>query len=292
MLSNKPKPMTAKDIRFKKNFRQTVFALLYYSILSGLAVVMVIPFVWMFSTSLKDAGAVFTFPPQWIPNPVVFRNYVDAWNSVPFGRFYLNSIIVAVSVTAGQLFTASLAAYAFARLQFPGRDKLFLAYLATMMIPGQVTMIPVFILLRTLGWIDTYQGLILPHIFTTYGTFMLRQFFLTIPKELEEAATIDGCGPFRIYWQIILPLCKPALATLGTFIFLGSWNDFMWPLIVTNSMEMKTLTVGLASFQGLYNTEWTLLMAASMIVLAPVLIVYIFNQRFFVQGIAMTGLKG
>jgi len=159
------------------------------------------------------------------------------------------------------------------------------------MIPGQVTMIPVFILIKKLGWIDTYQALILPEMYTAYGTFMLRQFFLTIPKDLEEAATIDGCGKFRIFFQIILPLSKPALATLATFIFLGAWNSFMWPLIVTNSMEMKTLPIGLASFQGLYSTDWTLLMAASMIVLAPVLLVYIFNQRFFVKGIVMSGMK-
>jgi multiple sugar transport system permease protein len=269
-----------------------IFLYPLYFILSIIAIFMIIPFLWMLSTSLKEPGAVFKYPPQWIPKPVVFRNYVDAWKAVPFGRFFINSIIVAVCVTIGQVFTSSLAAYAFARLRFPGRDTLFLGYLATMMIPGQVTMIPVFILIKKLGWIDTYQALILPSIFSAYGTFMLRQFFLTIPKELEEAAIIDGLNRWQIYWKIILPLSKPALATLSTFVFLGSWNDFMWPLIVTNSMEMKTLPVGLAAFQGLYTTDWNLLMAASTIVLAPVLILYIFNQRFFTRGIVMTGLKG
>jgi len=223
---------------------------------------------------------------------VRFKNYYDAWKAVPFPRFYLNSIFVAFCVTFGQLLTCSLAAYAFARLEFPGRDKIFFAYLATMMIPGQVTMIPVFILLKKMNWIDTYQALILPGLFSAYGTFLLRQFFLTIPKDLEDAAVIDGCSKLRIWWTIIIPLSKAAIATLATFTFMGSWNDFMWPLIVTNSMHMKTLPIGLASFQGLYTTNWTLLMAASMIVLIPVIVIYIFNQRFFTEGIVLSGLKG
>jgi multiple sugar transport system permease protein len=220
-----------------------------------------------------------------------FQNYLDAWTAVPFPRFFLNSIIVTVCVTFGQVLTSSLAAFAFARLEFPGRDKLFLAYLGTMMIPGQVTMIPIFILLKKLNWIDTYKALILPGMFSAYGTFMLRQFFLTIPKDLEDAAVIDGCGKLRIWWNMIIPLSKAALATLTTFTFMGCWNEFMWPLIVTNSLSMKTLPVGLASFQGLYSTNWTLLMAASLIVLFPVLIVYLFNQRFFTEGIVLSGLK-
>ncbi|MFQ5810996.1 MAG: ABC transporter permease subunit, partial [Armatimonadota bacterium] len=208
-----------------------------------------------------------------------------------FFAFYINSLLVAIVVTFGQVFTSSLAAYAFARLQFPGRDKVFLGYLATMMIPAVVTMIPVFILLRQLGWIDSYKALIFPAMFSAYGTFLLRQFFLTIPTDLEDAARIDGCGAFGIYWNVILPLSKPALATLTTFVFLGSWNNYMWPLIVINSTSKKTLPIALQSFQGLYTTEWTLLMAASLLVLLPVLIVFIFNQRFFVRGIVLTGLK-
>jgi multiple sugar transport system permease protein len=208
-----------------------------------------------------------------------------------FFAFYINSLLVAVVVTFGQVFTSSLAAYAFARLQFPGRDKVFLGYLATLMIPVVVTMIPVFILLRQLGWIDSYKALIFPAMFSAYGTFLLRQFFLTIPTDLEDAARIDGCGAFGIYWNVILPLSKPALATLTTFVFLGSWNNYMWPLIVINSTSKKTLPIALQSFQGLYTTEWTLLMAASLLVLLPVLIVFIFNQRFFVRGIVLTGLK-
>ncbi len=286
------KKQTKEESKRIKQRIETIKKIILYTVLTAIGIFMIIPFLWMLSTSLKEAGAVFTYPPQWIPKPFVFRNYVDAWNAVPFGRFFMNSIFVAVCVTFGKVFTSSLAAYAFARLQFPGRDKLFLMYLATMMIPGQVTMIPVFILLKNIGWIDTYYALILPGMFTAYGTFMLRQFFLTIPKELEEAAIIDGLNRWQIYWKIIVPLSKPALATLSTFVFLGSWNEFMWPLIVTNSMEMKTLPIGLASFQGLYTTDWTLLMAASIIVLLPVLMVYIFNQKFFTRGIVMSGLKG
>lgn len=253
---------------------------------------MVLPFLWMLSTSLKESSLVFTFPPQWIPKPLVWENYSNAWNAIPFGRFYLNSIVVGVAVTAGQVFTSALSAYAFARLTFPGRDKLFFGYLATMMIPGSVTMIPTFILLKMMGLIDTYTALILPGMFSAMGTFLLRQFFMSLPKDLEEAAKIDGCTLFGIFWRIIVPLSKPALATLTTFTFMGSWNNFMWPLIVTNSMELKTLPIGLASFQDQYTTDWTLLMAGSIIALIPVLVVFIFNQRYFVEGIQLGAIKG
>ena len=239
-------------------------------------------------------------------------NYSHAWKAFPvdeafFGLlrdtdgflvWYLNSLIVAGTITFGQLLTSSLAAYAFARLKFPLKDKLFLGYLGTMMVPGVVTMIPVFILLKYLDawtgipWRNTYKALILPGMFSAYGTFMLRQFFMTIPTELEDAAKIDGCGKFGVYRNVILPLSKPALATLATIVFMGSWNDFMWPLIVTDTTGMKTLPVGLAFFQGQYNTDWAMLMAASIIVMVPVLLVFIFNQRFFVRGIVLSGIKG
>lgn len=237
---------------------------------------------------------------------VVWRNYPEAWSRIEvdvklfgvlpiknaFTIFYLNSIYVAVLVTLLQVLTSSLAAYAFARLQFPGRDSLFLGYLGTMMIPVVVTMIPVFILLKNLGLIDTYAALILPAAFSAYGTFLLRQFFLSIPPELEDAARIDGCGKLGVYWNVIMPLSKPALATLTTFTFLGNWNNFMWPLIVINSIEKKTLPIGLEAFRGLHQTEWTLLMAASMIAVIPVLLVFVFNQRFFIRGILLGGVKG
>jgi multiple sugar transport system permease protein len=256
------------------------------------ALTMLLPLMWMVSTSLKGTGAVFVFPPEWIPSPIHWSNYAEAWGAVPFGRFLLNSAIVSISVTFGQLVTCSLAAYAFARLEFPGRDKVFFAYLATMMVPHAVTMIPVFILLRTFGWIDTYLALILPGVFSAYGTFLLRQFFLGIPTELEDAAKIDGCSAFGIYLHVALPLSKPALATLGTFVFIGTWRDFMWPLIVTHRLEMKTLTAGLASFQGMYTSNWPLLMAASLFMMLPMVVVFLFAQRYFVEGIKLTGTKG
>ncbi|MCK5533977.1 carbohydrate ABC transporter permease [bacterium] len=272
--------------------QKKIMDVVVYCILSVVGITMLFPFLWMLSTSLKDLSQVFTTSINLIPDPIRWGNYVKAWTSIPFGRFYLNSVFIAVTITAGQVFTSSLAAYAFARLKFPGREKLFFGYLATMMIPGTVTMIPVFILMKVMGWLDTYKALILPGMFTAYGTFMLRQFFMTLPHDLEDAAKIDGCGFFGIYWRVIIPLSKPALATLATFTFIWNWGNFIWPLVVTNSEKMKTLPIGLSYFQDLHSTEWTLLMAASLIVLIPALIVFIFNQRFFTRGIALTGMKG
>lgn len=209
-----------------------------------------------------------------------------------FAAFYLNSLIVTMIVTVGAVFTSSLAAFAFSRLTFPGRDRLFLGYLATMMVPAVVTMIPVFVLLKIVGWIDTYLAMILPPMFTAYGTFLLRQFFLSIPRDLEDAAKMDGCGLWGVYRHVILPLSGPALATLTTFIFLGTWNSFMWPLIVINSMEKRPLMLGLYAFMGQYNTDWPLLMAASLMVMAPVIVVFLLGQRYFVRGIVLSGMKG
>ena len=235
-----------------------------------------------------------------------WRNYLDAWgalrvesgffgllrNADGFLVFYLNSLFVALMVTGGQLFTCSLAAYAFARLRFPGRDAVFLGYLATLMVPSVVTMIPIFALMRRLQLTDTYWALILPGMFSAYGTFLLRQFFSTLPSELEDAAQIDGAGRFSVYWRIILPLSKPALATLVTFVFLHTWNDFMWPLIVIDDLGKKTLPIGLAHFQTPFITEWHLLMAASVIVMVPVLVIFVAGQRYFVRGLVLSGLKG
>src|SRR3989338_3094463 len=262
----------------QKKFLQTVG--LYAFLIVG-ALTMLAPFLWMISTSLKMPGEVFSYQKpwwyDWVPTSFVWQNYTKAFKVIPFARFYLNSIFVAVLTTFGQVATSALSAYAFARLRFPGRDKLFFAYLATMMIPGAVTMIPVFILLQQLGWIDSYKAVILPGIFTAYGTFMLRQFFLTLPKDLEDAAKIDGCGYFGIFWKIVLPLSKPALATLTTFTFMGSWMNFMWPLIVMNTEQKFPLPVGLAYFQTLHRTDWTLLMAGSLMMILPILIVFIFE---------------
>ncbi len=283
LTARKKKPLTIKDLG------------IYIVLIIG-AITMVAPFLWMITTSLKNPGDVFSYKKiwwhDWVPMSFVWRNYIEAWNVVPFARFYLNSILVVLLTTFGQVATSAMAAYAFARLQFPGRNQIFFSYLATMMIPGAVTMIPVFILLRQLGWIDTYKAMILPGIFTAYGTFMLRQFFLTLPKDLEDAAMIDGCSYFGIFWRILLPLSQPALATLTIFTFMGSWMNFMWPLIVMNSEEKFPLPVGLAYFQSLHHTDWTLLMAGSVMMILPILLVFMFGQRYFVEGIKLTGIKG
>jgi len=237
-----------------------------------------------------------------------WENYADAWaargvrvrealfgllNQVDgFLVFYLNSMIVAILITLGTVFTSSLAAFAFARLRFPGRDAMFLGYLATLMVPAIVIMLPVYALLSNLRMTNTYAALVLPPMFSAYGTFLLRQFFLTIPRELEDAAVIDGASNFQVYRHIILPLSKPALATLTTFVFLHSWNDFLWPLMVVDRLALKTLPIGLAHFQDSYTTEYHLLMAASVIVMIPVLIVFLLGQRYFVRGIALSGMKG
>ena len=268
-----------------------------YIFLTVCCVSMVVPFLWMVSTSLKEPTAVFTYTFEFIPRPIVWDSYIKIWKlaHVPFLRFYINSIFVACCVTAGQVITSSLAAYAFARLKFPGRDKIFFAYLATMMIPGSVTIVPLYALMKVMGWIDTYKALIIPAMFTAYGTFMLRQFFMTLPRDLEDAAKMDGCGLFGVYWRIILPLSQPALATLTTFVFLGNWASFMWPLLVTNSAEMKTLPIGLAYFQEIYRhaqPDWSLLMAGSTLVMLPLILIFIFNQKFFIEGIKLTGIKG
>lgn len=263
-------------------------------LLSVGAVVMVLPFVWMVSTSFKELAQVFVYPPEWIPDPFVWENYPKAMTAVPFGRWFLNSLVIAVLVTVGQLITCSLAGFTFARMRFPGRNVLFLIYLGTMMIPHHVTIIPVFVMMNALGLVNTFWPLIIPGLASAWGTFLFRQYFLTLPQELEDAAKIDGSSFFRIYTQIFMPLAKPVLATLGVFTFMGSWNDFLGPLIFLQSKELKTLTIGLlqfrADFQGMGN--WPVMMAGVVISVLPVLIAFVIGQKYFVRGIALTGIKG
>ena len=262
------------------------------------AVVMVMPFVWMLSTSLKNQNEVFSYPPQWIPSTLVWENYVRAWQSAPFARYFVNSIIVAVAVTVGTLVTSSLAAFAFARIRFPGRDALFAIYLSSMMIPHQMTIIPSYLVLGDLGNIspalglDTYFALIAPFVAGAFGVFLLRQSFLTLPNELEDAAILDGCGKLGFLWRIVIPLSRPALATLALFTFMANWNSYLWPLIVTNSNDMRTVQIGLKYFVGQEgSSQWGLLMAAAVFVTLPIVIIYFFVQKQFVQGIAGTGIK-
>jgi len=278
-------------IDFRKN-SHIVKDIILHVIIYALALATIAPFIWMLLTSVKDIGDIFVYPPKWLPSKFHFENYARAFQAAPFGRYYLNSLIVACTVTLGQLITCSMAAYAFARLQFKGRDVLFYIFLGTMMIPYQVTMIPSFMVLYCLGWVYSYQAMIVPGLASAFGTFLLRQFFLTIPKELEEAAYIDGCGKFRVLWQIIIPLSKPALATLAIFTFMGTFNDFIWALIVVNSDHLRTVQLGLAIFRDRYITDWDLLMAGSVMATLPILIVFFFAQKYFIKGITLSGIKG
>lgn len=281
----------ADNIQFNKHNAQPPRGALVLQIFLILgSVVMLTPFIFMLLVSLLPKTAFLSR--NFDLSLISLRNYSDTFRAVPFGRFYLNSIIVATSTTILQILTASLAAFAFARLRFRGREGLFLVYLATLMIPFQVTMIPNFILVRYLRWYDSYQALILPASFSVFSTFLLRQYFLGLPLDLDEAARMDGASTWRIWAQIIMPLSGPVLATLAIFNFQGAWNDFLWPLIVTNSDEMRTIPIGLSSFQGQYSTEWHLLMAGSVIALLPVLLIYIFGQNWFVRGITLSGMGG
>lgn len=262
------------------------------------AIAMVMPFLWMISTSLKSADQVYTFPPQWIPTTLVWQNYVRAWQAAPFARYFFNSTLIATAVTLGTLITSALAAYAFARIRFPGRNLLFAIYLGSMMIPHQMTIIPSYLVLSGLGGItpalglDTYFALIAPFIASAFGVFLLRQSFMTLPNELEDAAILDGCGKLGFLWRIVIPLSRPALATLALFSFMGNWNSYLWPLIVTNSNDMRTVQIGLRYFVGQEgNSQWASMMAAAVFVSLPIVIVYLFVQKQFVQGIAGTGIK-
>lgn len=278
----------ARQVKVHLAVRVTVHVLMLLG-----CVVVVLPFVWMISSSLKASADVLAFPPQWIPNPVVWDNYPQSWNGLPMGLAYLNSIKIATVVTVGGLFTCSLAAYPFARMRFPGRDILFIAMLATLMIPQEVNLIPLFIIFKQLHWIDTHWPLIVPPILQNpYGVFLLRQFFRTIPGELEDAARMDGANPWTIYSRIMAPLAVPALITLGIFIFLFNWNLFLTPLIYLNSQNNFTVPLLLTVYIANYSAQWGLLMAAATMAMVPVLAVYVVGQRYFIEGIALSGLKG
>ncbi len=263
-----------------------------YIVLGLLSLSMIVPFVWMIIGSLRSTTEFFLPLEQLLPSGAHWVNYLQAWKTVPFASFFLNSLIVAVVVTMAQLVTSTFAAYAFSRLNFRGRDALFIAYLATMMVPAQVTMIPLFILMVKLQWIDSFAALIVPFAASAYGCFLLRQFFMTIPKELEEAAHIDGASHWTIYLRIMLPLSRPALTAFGLIAFLGSWNSFIWPLIVINRPTMKTIPIGLQSLQGFYgDANWSVLMAGAVMAALPILVLFLLAQKQFIEGITLTGLK-
>ncbi|MGE3724247.1 MAG: carbohydrate ABC transporter permease [Candidatus Sericytochromatia bacterium] len=267
--------------------------ILAYLFLALGSISMLVPFVWMLATSLMTPEQMFSLPPRLLPNPLAPENYSRAMMTVPLGRFFLNSLLVACLTTAGQMVTASMAAYAFARLRFPFKDGLFFLFLATMMIPPQVNVVPLFMLMSKLGWIDSYAALVVPGLFGAFGIFLLRQWFLGFPEELEQAATLDGCNIWQIYWKIALPTALPALATLGIFTFIATWNSFLWPLIVTNSEHMRTLPVGLAAFKGSFRetTDWGQLMAAGVISVLPALAVFLLGQKYFIRGLMAGSVK-
>jgi multiple sugar transport system permease protein len=247
--------------------------------------------MWMITLSLKPAALTHS-KPYLIPTMFEWSNYVKAWKTASFGRYYFNTGVMTAGIVVGQVLFASLAAYAFARLRFPGKEVLFLIFLGTMMIPFYVILIPSYLIIQELHWIDTYQALIVPRMVSAFGIFLLRQYYQGIPTELDDAAMIDGCSRLGIWWRIILPLSGPGLATLGIFAFMFAWNDFLWPLVVTNDPDMRTVQLGLAMFQGRYGTQWTLLMAGTVTATVPTLIVFLIGQRWFIESIAQSGLKG
>lgn len=283
-----------ESILGSKRTRTLIFKMVVYILLFMGTFVLMIPFAWMVSTSLKEPGAVFNWPPEWMPDPVVWGNYPKAWSYLPFNTFLTNTLIITVTTVIGQTLSASIVGYSFARLRWIGRDVLFLVVLATLMLPFHITMIPVFAIWKQLGAVDTLVPLIIPAFLGggAFNIFLMRQFFMTIPLELDDAAKIDGCSVLGIYWRIIMPLSKPVTGTVAIFSFLFHWNDFLGPLIYLNSTSKYTLALGLQLFQGQYETKWELLMAASVIVMMPVLIIYFLAQRYFVQGIVFSGVKG
>ena len=264
---------------------------LVYGLCALVAVVTIGPLVWMALGSLKNAADVVAYPPVFLPSRLAWGNYVEVFTSVPFLRFIFNSFVVASTVTALGLLFHSMAAYSLARLRYPGRRLLFFTILATLMIPFSITLIPTFILVRSLNWLDTYWALIVPALFNAFGIFLLRQFYLGLPRELEEAAKLDGASPVGIFLHIALPLSRPILATLAIFFWLANWNNYLWPLIVTSSPGMSVIQMGIAAFSSQHSTDWQLVMAGSTVAAAPCLVLYLFLQRYLIEGIKLTGIK-
>jgi len=284
------RPIVHPAPRFKQR-RASLLVLLRVGLIVVLGATMIVPFLWMVTTSLKAPGSALTVPPQIIPRQPTLESYRRVADAVPILRMLGNSLVVTVASVAGQLATGALAAYAFARMRWRGRDTLFLLYLATLMVPSQVTITPLFILMTKLGWVNTYQGLILPGITSAFGTFLLRQAMLGVPREYEEAAFIDGGTHWTVFRHVVLPMVHPALATLAVFATMGSWNNFLWPLFITRDTQLMTLPVGLATLQGRYTTEWSVVMAGAVITVIPIVSVYLVAQRAFVRGVVLSGLK-
>lgn len=272
--------------------KEVISKIIIYIILAFILFFALIPFVWMLSASLKYNKDVFSFPIKWIPETLVWENYIDIWERIPLGTFILNTSKLTLIITSLQIVTSSLAAYGFAKLEFKGRDALFLCYVSTIAIPWQVYMIPQYLIVQKMGLVDSHLSLIILQAFSAFGVFLMRQFFIGIPKELSEAARIDGLNEFGIFSKVMLPLSKPGLATLTIFTFVTIWNDFMGPLIYLNSTSKKTIQLGLRLFVTQFSAEYSLIMAAALVTLIPVLIVFLSLQQYFVEGITTSGLKG
>ncbi|BBZ69903.1 carbohydrate ABC transporter permease [Mycobacterium paraseoulense] len=271
--------------------RHVLRGVLVYTALIGIAWCWLFPIAWAVSGSLKREGEI--TEPRLFPAHPRWSNYTEVFSLLPFARMFFNTVLYAGCVTAGQVFFCSLAGYAFARLQFRGRDTLFVLYLGTLMVPLTVTVIPQFILMRTVGWVDTPWSMIVPGLFGgAFGTYLMRQFFRTLPTDLEEAAILDGCSPWQIYWRILLPHARPAVLVLAVLTWVNVWNDFLWPLLMLQRNSLATLTLGLVRLRGEYVARWPIIMAASMLIMLPLVIVYAVAQRSFVRGIAVTGLNG
>jgi multiple sugar transport system permease protein len=282
----------AAEQRKRETWRSVRLAAAFVVLIIG-AATMVLPLVWMVSTSLKNLAEANAFPPVWIPSTARWSNYQEIFDRVPFALFIFNSFKVTVLGVVGQLLTCSMAGFVFARLRFRGREPLFLLLLTTLMIPPQVTLVPQYLIFKELGWVNSHLALIMPFWFGgAFGTFLMRQFFLTIPQDLVDAARIDGCTPLRMFWEIFLPLSVPALATLAIFTFLGRWNDLLGPLIYLNDTELMTVTIGISYFIGQYYADTPLLMAASFVSIVPTLLLFVVAQRYFIRGVVLSGLKG
>jgi putative chitobiose transport system permease protein len=268
-------------------------SILTYLLLGLIAIAMLTPLLWLVSTAFKGPTEdLFTFPPQLIPQQFTFDNFLNVWKNHPFGRYFFNSILVATLTVTLNLLFCSLAAYPLARMNFAGRDLIFAAVVATILIPFQIVMIPLFILIRNLGLVNTYLGMIFPSIASAFGIFLLRQAFQGVPKELEEAARIDGCNELGIWWNVMIPSVRPALVTLAIFVFIGAWSDFLWPLIITNRPEMYTLPLGVSKLTGTSDTDWRVIAAGSVLSIAPILAFFVAMQKYIVPSEASSGVKG
>ncbi len=286
------RPYVGEESMTKRNQRYKISHGVLFFIMLILGITMIIPFVWSLSSSFKNNNEIFSYPITWVPNPFRWSNYQEVWSEINFLRYVLNTLKVTVIVTAGQVVTCSLAAYAFSKMHFPGRDKIFLCFLATLMIPWHAIMIPQFVVVKSIGLYDSHWSLIFINMFSAFGVFLLRQFMLGIPEELSEAARIDGYGEFSIFSRIIFPMCKPGIATLIVFTFNFVWNDYMAPMIYLTSDDLKTIQIGLASFRSQYGSEYGLIMAGTICALIPMLILFVVGQKYLVKGIAFSGLKG